>query len=171
MTPRQHPEHPDIIYRPDLQPRGKRALFSGITLAAWLLWFYLFVPLLSAAAWWFGIETFSTYMLNPAGRGYLITLTGYAAIIALTFLIIFGWSRYNQVRFSGPDRRHSLPPVTDEMIQKRFFVNPETLEMIQKARFIELDFDLKSQAATATTHQHSAGRRAGEAGSGKAVSE
>jgi biofilm PGA synthesis protein PgaD len=155
MSPRQHPVHPDIIYRPDLQPRSQRVMFSGITLAAWLIWFYLFIPLLSLGAWWFGIDAFREYMLLPGARGYLLTLTGYAIVIAVTFLIILGWSRYNQFRFGGPDRRHGQPPVSLEMTAKRFHVKPELLEQLRQARTIDLNFDPTGQLAHPTIRESS----------------
>lgn len=147
MSPRRHPVHPEIIYRPDLQPRGRRVMFSGITLMAWLIWFYLFAPLLSLGAWWFGIDVFREYMLLPGARSYLLTLTGYAIVIALTFLVIFGWSRYNQIRFGGPDRRQGQPPVTTEMMGQRFHVRPELLKQLRTAKTIDLNFDPTSKLA------------------------
>ncbi len=147
MSPRERPVHPAIIYRPDLQPRSRRVMFSGITLLAWLVWFYLFAPLLSLGAWWFGIDAFREYMLLPGARGYLLTLTGYAIVIALTFLVIFGWSRYNLIRFGGPDRRQGQPPVTTEMMAQRFHVRPALLEQLQTAKTIELNFDPTSKLA------------------------
>lgn len=137
---RHVPEHPEIIYRPDLQPPARRALFSGITFVAWLMWFYLFLPLLSVGAWWFGVESFREYMLDPVQSGYLLTLIGYAAVVAVTALTIIGWSRYNQIRFGGPDRRRPLPAVTNEMMQEKFHLDADLLERIQGAKTIELEF-------------------------------
>lgn len=149
MSPR-HPKHPDIIYRPDLLPKRRRVMFSGITLLAWFVWFYLFLPLISLAAWWMGIETFSVYMLEPVTRGYLLSLTGYAVVVAVTALMIVSWSRYNQVRFGGPDRRQPMPPVTQEMISQRFRVDEAMLEKIQNARTLDLNFDPTGQLAHPT---------------------
>ena len=155
MSPRQRPAHPEIIYRPDLQPRSRRVMFSGVTLLAWLIWFYLFVPLLSLGAWWFGIDAFREYMLLPGARDYLLTLTGYAIVIAITFLIIFGWSRYNQIRFSGPDRRQGQPPVTADMTARRFHVKPELLVQLQQAKTIDLNFDPTGKLAHPTVRESS----------------
>lgn len=138
---RQRPRHPDIIYRPDLQPPGKRLLFSGITLLAWMIWGYLFLPLLSVAAWWFGVSTFREQMLDTGRGGYLLTLTGYVIVIVVTSLVIIGWSRYNQFRFSGPDRRRPVLPVTDEMVQERFNIEPDELLKARQARVIEIEFE------------------------------
>lgn len=138
---RQRPRHPSIIYRPDLQPPGKRLLFSGITLLAWLVWSYLFLPLLSAAAWWFGVSTFREQMLDTGRGGYLLTLTGYVIVIVVTSLVIIGWSRYNQFRFGGPDRRQPVLPVTDAMIQERFNLDADELQKARHARVIEIEFE------------------------------
>ncbi len=138
---RHTPEHPEIIYRPDLQPPGRRALFSTITFIAWVLWLYLFAPLVSLAAWWFGVSSFREYMLDPERSDYLLTLTGYAIVVAVTALAIVGWSRYNQFRFGGPERRRQLPPVSREMMQEKFQLDGDMLDRIQRARTIELDFE------------------------------
>lgn len=149
----RHPKHPDIIYRPDLLPKRRRMMFSGITLLAWFVWFYLFLPLISLGAWWIGIESFSTYMLEPVTRSYLLSLTGYAIVVAVTALIIISWSRYNQARFGGPDRRKPMPPVTQEMIAQRFRVDEAMLEKIQNARTIDLNFDPTGQLAHPTIRE------------------
>ncbi|MDZ7789680.1 MAG: poly-beta-1,6-N-acetyl-D-glucosamine biosynthesis protein PgaD [Xanthomonadales bacterium] len=134
-------EQPDIIYRPDLQPRGQRVLFSGITLLAWIIWLYLFLPLISLAAWWFGIESFREQVLEPGRSGHLVTLSVYAVVVAVSALIIIGWSRYNLVRFRRADRRRPLPPVTTEMTRERFALEADMLRDAQRARILEIDLD------------------------------
>ena len=138
MTEGPSTETPEIIRRPDLVPRRKRAVSSGVTLLAWAIWIYLFLPLFSLLAWWLGIELFAGYMLDPDERGYLITLTSYLIVIAICALIILGWSRYNQLRFRGKDRRSGAPPVTDEMVQQRFHLDAESLATIHSSKVIVL---------------------------------
>lgn len=149
----RRPEHPEIIYRPDLLPKRQRVMFSTVTLMAWFIWFYLFLPVLSLAAWWVGIEAFANYMLEPVTRNYLLTLTGYAVVVAVTALVIIGWSRYNQYRFSGPDRRSSMPPVTPEMTARRFQVDEALLEQLKQAKTLELNFDPTGRLAHPTIRQ------------------
>lgn len=139
--PRKEPEHPDIIYRPDLLPPRHRVMFSGITLVAWGIWVYLFLPLLSVLAWWLGVEIFASYMLDPTDRGYFVTLTFYLIVIAGAGLIIVSWSRYNQLRFRGQDRRAHTPPVSPEMVQARFRVDAQTLEQIHASKVMVFDLD------------------------------
>jgi biofilm PGA synthesis protein PgaD len=134
MSPHREPEHPAIIYRPDLLPARHRVMFSGITLVAWGIWAYLFLPLISALAWWVGVEMFASYMLDPDERTYFVTLTMYLIVIAGAGLVIFAWSRYNQLRFQGQDRRAHTPPVSQDMIQARFRVDAQTLDQIHASK-------------------------------------
>ena len=135
------PEHPTIIYRPDLIPKRKRAFFSGITLMAWFIWVYLFLPLISLAGWWFGFELFASYMLVPEERTYFVTLTMYLIVIAICALIILAWSRYNQLRFQGKVRRSHTLSVTPEMTQARFHLDADTLDQIHASQVLVLDLD------------------------------
>lgn len=135
------PKHPDIIFRPDLQSRGQRNAYRALTVAAWAIWLYLLAPLLSLLAWWLGADLFGRYMLDPAGRSYLITLTLYAVVIAAAALVIVGWSRYNQIRFTGRSRRKPSQRVTNEMISERFKVSMEDLRRIHASRVIVLELD------------------------------
>lgn len=151
MSPHKEPEHPDIIYRPDLLSARHRVMFSGITLFAWGIWAYLFLPLISALAWWVGMETFASYMLDPDDRGYFVTLTIYLIVIAGAGLVIIAWSRYNQLRFQGQDRRGAMPPVSNDMIQARFRVDRETLEQIHASKVMVLDLDADGRIREVTT--------------------
>lgn len=140
MSPKE-PEHPAIIYRPDLVPKHQRAVSSGITLFAWLIWIYLFLPLISLAGWWLGIELFASYMLLPEERTYFVTLTFYLIVIALFALIILVWSRYNQLHFGSRTRRSRASGVSDEMVQARFQLDAETLDQIHASKVMVLDLD------------------------------
>ncbi len=138
---RLEPRHPEIIYRPDLQPRGQKTLFGAITMGAWAVWVYLFLPLLSLLAWAMGFDIFGRYMLQAEGPGYLITLTGYAVVVAIAALIILGWSRYQYWRFAGRDRRQSSSRVTDSMTCERFHISPADLKRIHDSRVVVLYLD------------------------------
>jgi biofilm PGA synthesis protein PgaD len=151
MTPRKEPEHPDIIYRPDLLPSRHRVMFSGMTLVAWGIWAYLFLPLISVLAWWAGVEMFANYMLDPDERTYFVTLTMYLIVIAGAGLVIFAWSRYNQLRFQGHDRRAHTPPVSQDMIQARFRVDAETLDQIHASKVMVLDLTADGRIHEVTT--------------------
>ncbi len=138
---RQPVRHPEILYRPDLQPVGQRTLYSLLTVFAWVVWLYLFLPLISLAAWWFGIDLFSRYLLGPEDRRHLLTLLGYAGVVVLSAVVIVAWSVYNRRRFGGLDRRKPLPPVQDEELLTRFGTDSPTLVALRTERRLILEFN------------------------------
>lgn len=136
---RVEPRHPPIIYRPDLQSGPQRALFTTITFLAWTIWIYLFMPLIGLLGWWLGFDAFARFMLAPGSLDYLVTLAAYGLVVVATALIIFGWSRYNLMRFRGADRRSAPPPISDEMICERFQIDVESLKGIRNARIMVIE--------------------------------
>ena len=144
-------ERPGIIYRPDLQSRSQRWFYRMLTTGAWVVWVYRFLPLISIVAWGLGIDYFARYMLEPGGAGYLFTLTTYTVVIAASALIIVGWSRYNQIRSRRYNRRSQPQPVSDEMIQERFFVSADDLARIHDSKIMVLELDDDGHVTRATT--------------------
>lgn len=138
---RQPVRHPEILYRPDLQPVGQRTLYSMLTVLAWLVWLYLFLPLISLAAWWFGIDLFSRYLLGPEDRSHLLTLLGYAGVVVLSAVAIVAWSFYNLRRYGGLDRRRPVPMVSDEELCRRFETDAATLAALRTERRMVLHLE------------------------------
>jgi biofilm PGA synthesis protein PgaD len=141
MTTPRPLRHPEILYRPELQSAGQRTLYSVLTLIAWTVWLYLFVPLLSLFAWWFGIEAFSLYLLEPADRSDLLTLLTYAGVVVLSAVVIVAWSIYNLRRYGGLDRRKPIPPVSDEELRARHDIDAATLAALREQRRVVLHLD------------------------------
>ncbi len=133
--------HPEIVRRPDLQGPGQRTIYSVLTLLAWMVWLYLFLPLISLAAWWFGADRFSRYLLEPADRSHLLTLLGYAGVVVISAVVIIAWSYYNLRRFRGRDRRRPMPPVRDEELMQRFDIDAVTLRALRHGRRLVLHVD------------------------------
>lgn len=146
---RQEPRHPPLIYRPDLQPRRQRLVFSALTAAAWGIWLYLFLPLFSVLAWWFGGDLFARHILGPEDRGHLLTLLGYAGVVVIAAVVIVTWSWYNLKRYGGMDRRKPIVQVTDEDLCARFQVDGAMLASLRTGRRLELDLDEHGHIITA----------------------
>lgn len=137
MTRRQ----PDIIAHPHLQTPAQRTLSSLLTLAAWTIWIYLFLPIISIAAWYLGIAWFNRFLLDPHNQNYFWSLAIYGAVILGAGAVILTWSSYNHWRFTGRDRRKPASPVSDAMICKRFGIRPQDLEKVHAARIMTLHLD------------------------------
>ncbi|NGP53114.1 poly-beta-1,6-N-acetyl-D-glucosamine biosynthesis protein PgaD [Thioalkalivibrio sp. XN8] len=153
MTTPRPLRHPEILYRPELQPVGQRTLYSVLTLIAWTVWLYLFVPLISLLAWWFGIDAFSRHLLEPADRSDAITLLGYAGVVVLSAVVIVAWSFYNLQRYGGLDRRKPISPVSDEDLRARHGIDAGTLAALRGERrmVLHLDPELRVETLPAVT--------------------
>ncbi len=138
---RPEPKHPDIIYRPDLVPKRRRALFSGITLIAWVIWAYLFLPLVNLLAWYLGYELFSHHVLDLERSVLIGTLQAYGLVIACAGLVIIGWSRYHVIRFRGRERRTPIEDVSAAMLSERFQVDLDTIARLQGGKNLIMHLD------------------------------
>ncbi|RRQ19881.1 poly-beta-1,6-N-acetyl-D-glucosamine biosynthesis protein PgaD, partial [Guyparkeria sp. SCN-R1] len=47
-----------MIERNDLESTGKRRVGQIVSLIAWVVWIYLFTPIIALIGWFFGVELF-----------------------------------------------------------------------------------------------------------------
>jgi biofilm PGA synthesis protein PgaD len=120
-----------IIERPDLQPRRERVIYGTITAAAWILWAYLWLPLVTLVAWYFGVRAFVREVVIPDRITLLATGATYLLVIVLLGGALLVWSRYNLRRFGGEDRRAASAPLADEEIRAWFAISPSTLAFMK----------------------------------------
>jgi biofilm PGA synthesis protein PgaD len=97
---------PLIIERPDLQSRAERYGWLSVTLLCWLLWLYLFVPLLSLLAWALGATVVYRALLADLRVPELLgILASYGTGIGVLTTVYLGWAVSSYLRFRGMDRR------------------------------------------------------------------
>ncbi|MFQ5470469.1 MAG: poly-beta-1,6-N-acetyl-D-glucosamine biosynthesis protein PgaD [Gammaproteobacteria bacterium] len=100
---------PPVIDVPGLQSLKQKYIYSTLTFIFWLLWFYLWLPMISLMAWVFGIDLFRTHMFLNEGLAALIDLLGlYGVTIALIALGLGVWAIYNYTRFRNKQRRQTI---------------------------------------------------------------
>lgn len=126
-------DYPLIIDRPELQARHRRVVYSTATLVAWALWMYLWLPLVSLLAWWFGIRSFVREFVVPETPILIRTLLIYGLVVAVLALILVAWSRYNLRRFGPRGRRQAPNQVSDAEIARWFGVPQDQLPAIRSA--------------------------------------
>lgn len=123
-----------IIDRPELQARHRRMLYSTATMAAWAIWMYLWLPLVTLVAWWLGARQFIGEIIVPETRTMIAAGVTYFGIVLCLAVVLVGWSRYNLRRY-GPRGRRQAPPVTEDgQIAGYFRVTEEDLRMARDAR-------------------------------------
>jgi biofilm PGA synthesis protein PgaD len=102
-----------VISRPQSQPRVRRTLYGMATLAIWMAYVYLWLPLITLFAWLVGLRTtylevyLSQHRIDPA---LLLLLPTIALCCAL---LLIGWAEYNRRRFGQLDRREPQDDVSN----------------------------------------------------------
>jgi biofilm PGA synthesis protein PgaD len=125
-----------IIRRPDLQPKAERLVWSVVTLIAWGVWFYLWLPAVSLVAWFFGVHVFIEYMLVDEAQNYLPSLGTYGVIVLTFAAVMMSWSVYNWGRFGRRNRRKLAPRVETAEIAEFFQLQMDELIGAQKHRIL-----------------------------------
>jgi len=113
-----------IIDRPELQSKGKRAIFGVLTAGLWSFYLYLLLPLASLLAWWLGITVVYEEMVMRSGWRALLELIGVYSVIVLAMgMVQVSWALINWLRFYGRrDRRREPPPVVSPEFAEPLFL-------------------------------------------------
>ncbi len=136
-----------IIDQPSLQTLWQKYSYGFLTLVAWSLWLYLWLPLINLIAWLLGFKVFYQHMIVLGGyAGFLQLLGVYFVIILLIGMTLLSWALYNQIRFRGKDRRGAVPPARNEDVARFFGVSEEELQAAQKTRRLVISFDEKNES-------------------------
>jgi biofilm PGA synthesis protein PgaD len=131
------------IDAPDLLTAKQRARDTLMTAGMWGAYLYLWVPLISLAAWLLGFQFAYDVMVRAGGAHDLAhVLKMFGAAIALIFLVVTVWSYSNRARYRGRNRRHAGPAVPDESLAEHFGVDMRALDRLRATRRVEIDFAL-----------------------------
>ena len=126
---------------PELLTRSERTRDTVFTAVMWAVYLYLWVPLLSFAAWWFGVELAYDVMVRSGGAATVWpAVAGYLSVIAVIWIVVVVWSLTNRARFRGAPRRKAAHCVTDEEIGAWFGVEAATLHSLRANKIAAVDF-------------------------------
>jgi len=75
------------------------------------------------------------------------TLGSYALVVLINTAMLFGWARYNQMRFRGKERRKAMPVVTVADYARMYGFPPEEIASWQRARILIMHHDQNGQLA------------------------
>jgi biofilm PGA synthesis protein PgaD len=133
--------HTMIIERPELQSKAQRYSWGSITLAFWALYVYLWLPLLTLAAWWIGVKVFNYHMIELQGYTGLIDKLGlYAAVIFVISAILIGWAELNRMRFKNQMRRMDNSEVTVDEIAEKYNLQAHKLTELRQKKSMTVYF-------------------------------
>jgi len=131
-----------IIDTPDLQSLRLRYTSTLLTLIFWVIWFYLWIPIITLVGWWFQVQVFEHTMITMGGfQSFLDELPAFASYILILVLSLALWSAYNYFRFKGLERRKPLSPATRMDILKKFQIDDKDLDILRQSQIVSVTFD------------------------------
>ena len=129
--------NPLIIDRPSLQSSSQRMIYPVITFAFWILWIYIWLPLVSLVAWGFGVQLFYDEMILESGLAAFMNLAGtYGVVIILMGASLVSWALYNWRRFMNKERRSDVLSLSRNDLAEHFDVNAVELALWHDSRRI-----------------------------------
>jgi len=106
-------KRPLIIDQSSLVPMSSRVGWSVVTTVFWAIWFYLWLPLITLAAWSFGFYQAHTYFHWEYQLAELKRLMGvYSIVVTALGSILLLWALSEYMRFRNKHRRSSAEPVS-----------------------------------------------------------
>ena len=128
---------------PELLSRRRRLTDAFVTGMMWVVYTYLWAPLISLIAWILGFEFAYDVMIRSGGiQGLKNVLGWYALMLGCIIIVVTGWSLVNRLRFSGRERRTGAAIVDDKELADTFGVELSSLRKLQNAQVVELSLDV-----------------------------
>lgn len=139
--PRRHKHDSRLIQRPYSQPLLPRTFWGLTTGAFWVLYLYLWVPLVTLFLWLFGIRRAEAelYLRQHEIDPFLLLVLPATAAGAAALLIL--WAEYNRRRFTGVERRSAPPPVALEQVAAALGASTEVAQALNQGRISTLHMD------------------------------
>ena len=136
MSTSQDEIYVDVPHLVSRQRKLGDALATGMM---WILYSYLWAPLISLVAWLLGFEFAYNVMIRLGGLHTLPPLLiMYFSMLALILSSVVIWSLINRLRFSGQDRRKGVVPVTDTEIAEFFELEQSDLAAMREGEVFHL---------------------------------
>lgn len=130
------------IDAPELLTAPERTRDTVFTAFMWVVYLYLWVPLASLFAWWFGFELAYDVMIRTGGARELANvLVLYGIIFGAIFTTVAFWSLGNLLRYGKLSRRKAREIATTAEIAEHFGLDADSVARLRAARSVAIDFD------------------------------
>ena len=130
----EQPHDNTITFKMMLSP-GHRARETLITTVLWVIYGYLWLPLASFVAWYFGVDVAYERVIKAGGPDELILLLLWFSIILLVaLLVIVSWSGLQYSRFRGDRERRTEHTVMDPVAERELWELDEATYARMKTR-------------------------------------
>ena len=144
-----------LIHNSDKLPKSHRVFWGGVTGVFWLLYLYLWLPLITLAMWLLGVNNTLVELYIPEGRvdAYLLVSLPLIALVCVTVLSV--WAEYNRQRFQGVDRRASVESVGLEMLARSLGAASEVAVAMRAGK--QMTLTMSDEATPMAVREHAAG--------------
>ncbi len=130
-----------IIYKPRSQPALRRGLFGAVTLVFWIVYAYLWLPLVTLVLWLLGVRTalFELYLRDHQIEPFLLASLPVLALASAAVLIV--WAEYNRYRFGDRERRAAQSEVTPDEVAHAVGGTPQLAQDLSRTKVAVLRMD------------------------------
>lgn len=134
--------NPLIIDKPHLQNYLQRYGWGIVTFIAWMIYVYLWMPLLTLFAWWLGYKLFHIHFIELNGAaGLFDKLALYATIILVLSATLIIWACVEQLRFKNVQRRKVGTAVSLKDVAGHHALNEHQLTRVRQKKTIQVVFN------------------------------
>ena len=127
---------------PELLSPRRRLSDAFVTGLMWLVYSYLWAPLISLVAWILGFEFAYDVMIRSGGiHGLKNVLSWYGLMLGCIIIVVTCWSFVNRLRYSGRERRKAVAVVDDHALGETFGVELSELRKLRRAQVACLSLD------------------------------
>jgi biofilm PGA synthesis protein PgaD len=128
---------------PELLSPRRRLSDAFVTGLMWLVYSYLWAPLISLVAWILGFEFAYDVMIRSGGiQGLKNVLSWYGLMLCCIIIVVTCWSLVNRLRYSGRERRKAAAIVDDHALAETFGVELSELRKLRHAQVACLSLDV-----------------------------
>lgn len=133
-----------IFEKPSLAPLPHRVGWAFFTAVFWLIWIYLWMPLITLIAWALGLQAYLGYLdgnvlFQAHGMGRLAIV--YSAVVCVMGGALLLWARIEFLRFHNVNRRSVPQPVKVEELAKYAKLPEKDLRKWTTARRVVVHHD------------------------------
>lgn len=113
-----------------------------LTTLMWLLYGYLWLPLVSLGAWYLGLQFAYDLVLRAGGPESLVSLLiSFLIILLVTAAVVILWSWIQRSRFAGHERRLSSPTLAGSDEQVLWNLEDADFEQVKSGKCLVINLD------------------------------
>jgi biofilm PGA synthesis protein PgaD len=130
-----------LIQRPHNVPVAQRTLWGVVTAVFWMLYLYLWIPLVTLVAWFLGLREGWIQLYREEQQVEPFILVALPIICVICAITMIAWGEYNRRRFSKANRRGAIPEASHDEVARSLGATPELASRLSTARTVTVVMD------------------------------